>query len=130
MVPGVAVVPWSLGRGTWKLVEALPLSLMKRGRVVMIMMRRRRMVIVSVSQFVVVVLMIRAVSPIVPLLSRIPFASSLTIILVVTVVVVAASVLAADRVQVCFFNLRGEPGLHPILLDQVPSRFKLGWDTG
>ena len=130
MVPGVAVVPWSLGRGTWKLVEALPLSLMKRGRVVMIMMRRR-MVIVSVSQFVVVVLMIRAVSPIVPLLSRIPFASSLTIILVVAVVVVvAASVLAADRVQICFFNLRGEPGLHPILLDQVPSRFILGWDTG
>ena len=103
VVPGVAVVPWSLGRGTWKLVEALPLSLMRRGRVVMIMMRRR-MVIVSVSQFVVVVLMIRAVSPIVPLLSRIPFASSLTIILVVAVVVVAASVLAADRVQVCFFN--------------------------
>ena len=129
MVPGIAVVPWSLGRGTWKLVEALPLSLMRRGRVVMIMLRRR-MVIVSVSQFVVVVLMIRAVSPIVPLLSRIPFASSLTIILVVTVVVVAASVLAADRVQVCFFNLRGEPGLHPILLHQVPSRFKLGWDTG
>ena len=27
-------------------------------------------------------------------------------------------------------SLLFQSGLHPILLDQVPSRFKLGWDTG
>ena len=85
MVPGIVVVPLSLERGAWKLTKALPMSVVTRRRPVMVI--RRRIVIVAVSRFVMVILMIRVtiVPPIEAmsaLLSRIWFASPLTIFLV------------------------------------------------
>ena len=87
MVPGIVVVPLSLERGAWKLTKALPVSVVTRRRPVMVI--RRRIVIVAVSRFVMVILMIRVTIVAVPpieamsaLLSRIWFASPLTIFLV------------------------------------------------
>ena len=97
MVPVVVVgVPVSLGPAV--VVEALPLSVMTR-RLVMV---TRRLVMVRLMVIIMLRLVIVPVSPIVPMLaffSRIPFTSSLTVLLVV---LVDASVVPAVRVQVCF----------------------------
>lgn len=111
MVPVVVVgVPVSLGPAV--VVEALPLSVMTRRlvmvtrRIVMVAMRMimvtRRLVMVRLMVIIMLRLVIVPVSPIVPMLaffSRIPFTSSLTVLLVV---LVDASVVPAVRVQVCF----------------------------
>ena len=110
MVPVVVVgVPVSLGPAV--VVEALPLSVMTRRlvmvtrRIVMVAMRMimvtRRLVMVRLMVIIMLRLVIVPVSPIVPMLaffSRIPFTSSLTVLLVV---LVDASVVPAVRVQVC-----------------------------
>ena len=120
MLPGIVVA-----RGTWWiLVEALPMSIMvmvvlRRRKIKVVMMRRliivvqRLSVIVPVSRFTVkrtifpaiAIISTLVIVPMLVIVWRISFASSMAVFSVVVVVIGAAATVPAEvRVQVCFPN--------------------------